>query len=68
MDETFDAHNHPALQKDDDGLISEIEAILIVRAGGDPYSEDGSFAATLASLPSGSRAMAATQWLELRLA
>lgn len=45
MGETFDAEHHPALQKDDSGLLSDIQAILAVRAVGDPYSEDGSFAA-----------------------
>ena len=53
MDETFDAQHHPALQKDDDGLLSEIQTILAARAVGDPYSDDGSFAATLEALPSG---------------
>jgi hypothetical protein len=47
--------------------MAEIEAILDVRAIGDPYSEDGSFAATLASLPPGLRAMAATHWLDVSL-
>ena len=42
MGETFDAEHHPALQKDDSGLLSDIQAILAVR---DPYSEDGNFAA-----------------------
>jgi hypothetical protein len=67
MDETFDAQHHPALQKDDAGLMEEIFALLTVRAVGDPYSDDGSFAATLASLPSGLRAMAATHWLDISL-
>ena len=67
MDDTFDAQHHPALQKDDAGLMGEIEAILAIRAVGDPYSEDGSFAATLESLPPGLRAMAATHWLDISL-
>jgi hypothetical protein len=67
MDETSDAQHHPALQKDDDGLLSEIQAILSARAVGDPYSDDGSFAATLETLPSGLRAMAATHWLDVSL-
>jgi hypothetical protein len=67
MDETFDAQHYPALLKDDAGLMSEIMELLTVRAVGDPYSEDGSFAATLESLPSGLRAMAATHWLDISL-
>jgi hypothetical protein len=67
MDETSDAHHHPALQKDDDGLLTEIQSILADRAVGDPYSDDGSFATNLESLPSGLRAMAATHWLDISL-
>jgi hypothetical protein len=67
MNETFDAQHYPALLKDDAGLMSEIMELLTVRAVGDPYSEDGSFAATLESLPSGLRAMAATHWLDISL-
>lgn len=67
MNETFDAQHYPALLKDDAGLMSEIEAILAAQVVGDPYSEDGSFAATLSSLPSGLRAMAATHWLDVSL-
>ncbi len=57
----------PALSKDDDGLLREIEAILTARVSGDPYSSDGSFAENLARLPPGLRAMAATHWLDLSL-
>ena len=67
MDEAFDAQHHPALQKDDAGLMEEIFALLTVRAVGDPYSDDGSFAAPLESLPSGLRAMSATHWLDISL-
>ena|ERR1035438_1114797 len=67
MDDTSDAQHHPALQKNDDELLNEIQAILAARAVGDPYSDDGSFAATLESLPSGLGAMAATHWLDISL-
>ncbi len=67
MDEAFDAQQHPALQKDDAGLMEEIRAQLKARPVGDPYSEDGSFAATLATLPPGLRAMAVTHWLDISL-
>jgi hypothetical protein len=67
MDEAFDARDFPALQKDDAGLMSEIEALLTARAVGDPYSADGSFAASLTALPPGLRAMAATHWLDISL-
>jgi hypothetical protein len=67
MDETFDAQHYPALLKDDTGLMSEIRAILTVRAVGNPYGEDSNFAAALEPLPSGLRAMAATHWLDISL-
>ena len=67
MSETSDAQSFPALLKDDSGLKSEIEAILSARALGNPYSDDGSFAANLATLPPGLRAMAATHWLDISL-
>jgi hypothetical protein len=67
MDEAFDARDFPALQKDDAGLMTEIEALLTARAVGDPYTADGSFAASLTALPPGLRAMAATHWLDISL-
>jgi hypothetical protein len=67
MAESFEAQDFPALQKDDAGLMSEIEAVLTARAVGDQYSADGSFAASLATLPAGLRAMAATHWLDISL-
>jgi len=57
----------PALDKDDAGLKDELEQLLTSRAMGDPYSDDGSFAATIAQLPIGLRAMAATHWLDISL-
>jgi hypothetical protein len=45
----------PALRKNDD---------LSSRATGDAYSDDGSFANTIAAVPAGLRAMAATHWLD----
>src|SRR5277367_431557 len=67
MDQALNDQHWPALQKDDAGLISEIQAILTARAVGDPYNSDGSFAANLAFLPPGLRAMAATHWLDISL-
>jgi hypothetical protein len=67
MDETSNAEPFPALQKDDAGLQKEILAILTDQAVGDPYSADGKFAANLATLPLGIRAMAATHWLDISL-
>ncbi len=67
MDESSDAQDFAVLQKDDAGLQSEIEAILTARVLGDPYSEEGTFAANLQTLPLGLRAMAATHWLDLSL-
>jgi hypothetical protein len=57
----------PALQKDDAGLLEELQAMLTARVEGNPYSEDGKFAAALAPLPQGLRAMAATHWLDVSL-
>lgn len=65
--DNLDAQHFPALQRDDAGLQSEIEAILTARVVGDPYSADGSFAASLATLPPGLRAMAATHCLDISL-
>jgi hypothetical protein len=67
MDESIDAKHYPSLEKDDAGLLSDIQAMLSVRALGDPYSEDGTFAVNLAFLPPGLRAMAATHWLDISL-
>lgn len=58
----------PALDKDDEGLLNELQDILAARVVGDPYSEDGSFAGSLAKLPPGLRAMATTHWLDISLA
>ena len=44
---------------DDAALKKELERVLEARAVGNPYGEDGSFAANIASLPPGLRAMAA---------
>ena len=57
----------PALSKDDDGVMEELFTTLKVRVSGDPYSDDGSFAANLMHLPPGLRAMAATHWLDISL-
>ena len=61
------AERYPALAKDDDGLLEEIHATLSSRVEGNPYSRDGSFAKSLAALPEGLRAMAATHWLDVSL-
>ena len=55
------------LQKDDEALLQEIFEALSSRSLGDPYSEDGSYASNLSSLPPGLRAMAATHWLDISL-
>jgi hypothetical protein len=61
------AQRWPALEKDDAGLKKVLEQLLTVHAIGDPYSTDGSFAANIARLPPGLRAMAATHWLDVSL-
>jgi hypothetical protein len=63
---TGDSH-WPALDKDDAGLMEELSQLLTIRAVGNPYSEDGSFAANLATLTPGLKAMAATHCLDVSL-
>ena len=60
---------YPALALGDKQLLDEILSMLAksVSSVGDPYSEDGSFAAAIASLPPGLRAMAATHHLDISL-
>jgi hypothetical protein len=65
--ETFNHQQWPVLEQDDAGLRNELEKLLTARAVGNPYAADGSFAATIASLPPGLRAMAATHWLDISL-
>jgi hypothetical protein len=55
------------LLKDDDALLEEIFKVLTDRVQGDPYASDGTYAANLALLPAGLRAMAATHWLDVSL-
>jgi hypothetical protein len=67
MDQTANPQQWPALGQDDIGLKKELEKLLSARAVGDPYGTDGSFAANIALLPPGLRAMAATHWLDISL-
>ena len=68
MDETANHGHWPALEKDDAGLQEELFKLLTARTIANPYSEDGSFAKSIALLPAGLRAMAATHWLDISLA
>src|ERR1700722_395535 len=68
VDETFNHQHWPALEKDDAGLMEELFQLLTARAVGNQYAADGRFAATIAVLPPGLRAMAATHCLGIRLA
>lgn len=61
------AEQWPALSKDDDGLLEEIQAALTSRVHADPYGSDGTFAENLSSLPQGLRAMPAAHWLDVSL-
>ena len=67
MDEIPNTHRWPALLKDDDGLLKDIHELLTARVVGNPYATDGIFAANIAQLPPGLRAMAATHWLDISL-
>ncbi len=68
MQESSNQQRWPALQKDDDGLMGELFQLLTVHALGNAYSGDGSFAANIARLPLGLRAMGATHCLDISLA
>ena len=62
--------SHPywrAPEKDDNGLMKDLEQLLTARVSGNPYSEDGSFARSISLLPPGLKAMAATHWLDISL-
>ncbi len=67
VNETFNYQRWPVLQKDDSGLQSELMKELTARTSGNPYAADGIFAANIALLPPGLRAMAATHWLDISL-
>jgi len=67
MDDNLGDQHHPAILKNDEELLDDLMAILASQTSGDPYSEDGSFAANLSTLPVGLRAMAATHWLDISL-
>jgi hypothetical protein len=67
MNGTSNDDHWPALEKDDAGLMQELEAILSARTFGSPYASDGRFAASIAEMPIGLRAMAATHWLDVSL-
>jgi len=62
-----DDHEYTALAKSDKDLLSEIFSILTARVEGNPYAEDGSYAAEISHLPKGLRAMAATYHLDVSL-
>lgn len=68
MGETANHRHWPALEKDEAGLQEELFKLLTARTVGNPYSADGSFAKSIALLPPGLRAMAATHWLDMSLA
>jgi hypothetical protein len=60
---------YPMLALDDEELLKEIFSLLSksVNPIADPYSEDGSYVAAIAGLPTGLRAMAATHHLDISL-
>jgi hypothetical protein len=68
VDENFNHQRWPVLENDDAGLLNELFKILTARAPGNQYATDGKFAATIAALPPGLRAMAATHCLDISLA
>jgi hypothetical protein len=60
---------YPVLALSDEELLEEIFSLLSksVSSVADPYSDDGSYAAALAGLPTGLRAMAPTHHLDISL-
>ncbi|HKW19065.1 MAG TPA: hypothetical protein VJO35_16275 [Terriglobales bacterium] len=60
---------YPMLVLSDEELLKQIFATLSksVSSVADPYSDDGSYAAAIATLPTGLRAMAATHHLDISL-
>jgi len=60
---------YPMLALSDEELLDQILAALSksVSPVADPYSDDGSYAAAIATLPKGLRAMAATHHLDISL-
>lgn len=68
MDQIQQPERWPSLQKSDEQLLEELQAILTARVTGDPYGRDGdAFSRSIAELPRGLRAMAATHWLDFSL-
>lgn len=67
--ETEQRTRYPMLALTDEELLKEIFSALSksVSSVADPYSEDGSYAAAIGSLPIGLRAMAATHHLDISL-
>ena len=67
--ETEQRKRYPMLALSDEELLKEIFSLLSksVSSVADPYSEDGSYAAAIGSLPTGLRAMAATHHLDVSL-
>lgn len=60
---------YPVLALGDEELLEQILSLLSksVSSAADPYSDDGSYAAAISSLPAGLRAMAATHHLDISL-
>jgi hypothetical protein len=60
---------YPVLALGDEELLKEIFSVLgkSISSVADPYSDDGSYTAAIASLPIGLRAMAATHHLDTSL-
>jgi hypothetical protein len=69
MDLESPKQRYAALTLSDEELLKEIFALLSrsMNPLANPYSDDGSFAASLSRLPIGLRAMAATHHLDVSL-
>jgi hypothetical protein len=67
MDDPSQRQSWPILEMADEALLDWIMKALSSRTSGSPYSSDGLHAASIALLPPGLAAMAATHWLDLSL-
>lgn len=64
---SLDERRFPALEKDDSGLLEEIGDLLTAKVNANPYGDDSNVARSIATLPRGLKAMAATHWLDISL-
>lgn len=67
MDELPRQYSWTVLDQDDEALMKTIQQTLESRTAGNPYGTESDFAQSIALLPIGLKAMAATHWLDISL-